>query len=563
VKLLISQYLRLLKERDELDALIPTLFQAMGIIPVSRPQTGVRQGGVDIAAVGPDPHDGQDKLFLVVVKRGNIGRSNWDSGPQSVRSSLNEIFDIYLHNNVHPEHRALPVSIWVCASGDLLQAVNENFSGYARSKESQAEIIFCGADRLSALIEQYLLNEDVFLGEDRNFLRKSLVLIGDTDYDLRDYHALLLSQLKISRDGAVSPQTETSFLAVLTRIHFALNILIAWGEDAENLKQPLEASERTLLWSWHAILKQDFRDNTKVWEKYAEIYTTYLKTALLYLKKASQYFNIKDGMSGVSSNSALIAVSIFRQIAILASVGVSAISQWETLEQMKPIIEWITDLLRAIIDNNHASSSPRLDENSIDINIAIIFFTIMGDIEFVKNWLRKLISKIVFTVRTKRNYPVSSDKLEDLAQVENETSDEGISMLKESWLIPSLAIWCVIFDMDNEYNYITQGIIKDNNDIDPQLWHPVVEAYDSFYFSESALDKGDTEVNIDFSGGILGTKERISNFKSSERYDVFHFSPALKKKLLGIELLACKHFRIPVPPALIYSYLTNSENSAE
>lgn len=565
MRLLIAQYLRLLKERDELDALIPTLFQSMGLTPISRPQTGARQDGVDIAAVGKDPSDGIEKLFLAVVKKGNIGRTDWSSGPQAVRPSLDEVFDVYLQNNVHPEHKTLPISIWVCTSGDLLQAVNENFVGYAKSKESLAEILFCGADRLAELIDQYLLNENLFLGEDRKFLRKALVLIGDMEYDLSDYHELLRSQLKISQNGEVESQSESQLQAALTRIHLALNILIAWGDDAKNHKQPFNAVERTLLWAWHAMFKLDLLDNKKIVEKYASIYSTYLRIALLYLRKVSQHFVTEDGMSKVSSDSALISISIFRQISILASVGISAfsIARGGDLEKIKPTIEEIAYLLCSIIANNQASSSPRLDDNSIDINLALIFFIINGDVDFAKEWLRNLVSKVYFAITKKQNYPISSDNLEELAQIEHGTFGEEKLMLGATWLIPSLVIWCTLLDMEEEYSCLTQKIIAPNSDLAPQLWHPIEDAYDNFYFGASALSQGETEVNINFELRLLEMKEKISRFRSVERFDIFKFSPALKKNLLGIELLACKHFRIPVPPMFIYSWLADGDNASE
>jgi hypothetical protein len=560
MKLLISQYLRLLRERDELDALIPVLFMSMGIIPISHPQIGVRQDGVDIAAVGKDPQDGQDKLFLAVVKKGDIGRKDWNSGPQAIRPSLDEIFDVYLQNNVHPEHKALPIVIWVCTSGNLLQSVNENFVGYAKTKEFKADIVFCGADKLSELIEQYLFNENIFLGEDRKLLRKALVLVGDIDYDLSDYHSLLLSQLATTHDGNVAPQTEAEFQAALTRIHLALNILIAWGDDAGNLKQPLLAAERTVLWTWHAIVKRDFLHSDRICEIFWAIYYTYFKISVGYLNKVGEYFVIKDGMSKVSSNSALISVSIFRQIAILSSIGITAIFMVKMgQERIQPTVERIAVLLRAIIENNRASSSPRLDGNSIDINLALIFFALNGDTDFAKAWLEDLISKLVFVFAKKRYYPISSDNIEDLAQIENDDSDKNSFHLKGTWLVPSVAIWCVLLNMEERYRYFVEELIIKSPDIDPQLWHPTKEAYEQFYFGNSVLALGDTEVPISFDKKISEMKERIRKFKKREGYDLFKFSPAMQQKFVALELLACMHFRIPIPPVLIYSFLTEEK----
>ena len=91
----------MLKESGELDSLLGDLLLSMGIEPISRAQIGVRQYGVDLAAVGPDPEDGvTKKLFLFTIKSGDINRSSWDAGKQGVRSSLNEIIDVYIPNHL-------------------------------------------------------------------------------------------------------------------------------------------------------------------------------------------------------------------------------------------------------------------------------------------------------------------------------------------------------------------------------------------------------------------------------------------------------------------------------
>ena len=72
MKLVIKEYLSQLKESGELDKLLPELLLFMGIEPISHPQIGVRQFGVDVAAV-----DNKSKvLYLFTIKQGNMSRSD-------------------------------------------------------------------------------------------------------------------------------------------------------------------------------------------------------------------------------------------------------------------------------------------------------------------------------------------------------------------------------------------------------------------------------------------------------------------------------------------------------
>jgi hypothetical protein len=77
---IVREFFRGLKERHELDAIIPELLTAMGYEVISRPMVGTRQYGADVAAIGTDD-DGIRKLFLFVIKKGDLTREEWDDSP--------------------------------------------------------------------------------------------------------------------------------------------------------------------------------------------------------------------------------------------------------------------------------------------------------------------------------------------------------------------------------------------------------------------------------------------------------------------------------------------------
>jgi len=106
LRLLLEDFLGLMREEGELDAFLPLLMSSMGHEVVYRPQKGPRQYGVDIVSVGKDEDD-VEKLFLWLVKCGDIGRADWNSGPQAIRQSIDDVGDVYLTSHVAPEHKAL------------------------------------------------------------------------------------------------------------------------------------------------------------------------------------------------------------------------------------------------------------------------------------------------------------------------------------------------------------------------------------------------------------------------------------------------------------------------
>lgn len=94
MKLILTDYLAGLKERDELDVLLPDLLSQIGMNILTYPQRGTSQKGVDVAAVGRMPEDEEDKVYLLSIKPGNLTHALWDGpGAQSLRASLNLILD--------------------------------------------------------------------------------------------------------------------------------------------------------------------------------------------------------------------------------------------------------------------------------------------------------------------------------------------------------------------------------------------------------------------------------------------------------------------------------------
>ena len=104
MKLIIKEYLSSLRERDELDAVLPDLLSQLGLNVYSRPGRGTRQDGVDVGAVGK--LDGEpEKVYLFTIKAGDLTRKSWNDGtPQAVRPSLEEIQDVYIPNKLPNEH---------------------------------------------------------------------------------------------------------------------------------------------------------------------------------------------------------------------------------------------------------------------------------------------------------------------------------------------------------------------------------------------------------------------------------------------------------------------------
>ena len=131
MKRLIREYIALLKEREELDAILPNLLRQMNFEVLSEPRRGTAQHGVDIPAVG-SLNAAQESVYLFSIKPGNLTHASWN-GPstQSLRQSLDKIIDVYIPTKLPVRYRELPIIICICIGG----VINEEVTLAARHGE--------------------------------------------------------------------------------------------------------------------------------------------------------------------------------------------------------------------------------------------------------------------------------------------------------------------------------------------------------------------------------------------------------------------------------------------
>jgi hypothetical protein len=568
MRLIISQFLRTLRERDEFDRLLPDLLLAMGYVPLAKPQTGVRQYGVDLAVVGKSPVDGMDEMLLLVIKQGDLGRRDWDNGePTSVRPSLNEVLDVYLTKLVAPEHSTLRKTIILATTGDLKQDVETNWTAFKEGNGAKAGFDFWGADKVSDLVERYLLDEHLFAPEDRADLRKCLALAADPDYDFRDFNRLLLRQLGLTAEGeAEDPDVAPKCLRkALRRIHLAASISAHWAQADGDSRQALWISERTILWAWHRVLLMKPEDQPKLHASIAAMWQSYTDAAARYFEVVSPHFHVRDGMAGYASEGAAFSIVLFEHIGLVSVIGLNCClthgESEEELERISANVKAVADSLCALIDNHGASASPRLDNHIIDISLALIFLFFAGRQEVARAWLSQIAQRLDYCFSTKSSFPVSTDSLEDLVEIEVGRGDASLTdkLMRTSWTLATVSAWCAMLGLDQIYLALTRGVADRYNNICAQLWHPV-QGWHSHWYFKSCLDEGEAEAPYVLLPSTSEMRRRIAEFLERDEYDWVKCSPSTPHGLWGIDFMACRHFRMPVPASAWYRLLDDVQH---
>ncbi|WP_353116574.1 hypothetical protein [Nitratidesulfovibrio sp.] len=560
MKLVIAEYLRTLKERDELDRLLPDLLIEMGYVPIARPQTGNRQYGVDLAARGTNPNSDTEELLLAVIKKGDIGRTEWDGGDQSVRQSINEILDVYLTSHVEPQDKGKHIHIVVVTNGELKQVVQASWTGFVSSIGAKAEVDFWGIDRLAALIERHLLDEHVFRDSERKLLRRSLALSGDSDYDRRDLHRLFLQSLDLTNSGGLSetPKTGKALVKAMRIVNLSAHAFASWALAEGDSRQGLLCMERALLWAWHRIqLCGNATRLSIITDVFPSFWIGYCVACKEYFERLQPYCYTKDSLSKKYYDSAELSMLSFEVIGVLSSIGLSQIlinpGDASPLQDRAAQAEIIADAIIGLIHNNKICGSPCLDRHSNDISLALTLLLLAGRKKDAVTWLKTLIRNVDYSYKTKRHIPVCSDSIDDLIDEGGWGSNEAAArLMNSSWTLATLAGWAAILKEKEHYTKLATGCKNDYPDTCVQLWHPDKDIYSHLYFCRSHFQCGASEAPIILPDNPGEWIEHMKTITRSPQEKIYEASPALQTGLAALDIIACRHFLTPVPPFFWY-----------
>lgn len=553
MKLIIKEYLSILKESKELDSLIPELLLSMNHEVISKAQVGVRQYGVDVASVGID-EDGVKKVFLFTIKEGSLGRRDWDSGSsQAVRPSLDEILDVYIVTYLSQEYKDIPIKIVVATGGDLKQDVQVNWKGYTDkySEVDKIEFDFWGGDKLSLLIEQHIFNEHIIPNNLRSSFRKTLALIGDVDYDLRDYFKYLD---EILFQNSLETKSDKEILKALRLVYLSLTILIYWTKNEDNLKHALLSSERTLLNMYGFLSANNLLKKRKFKEVFYKVYEKNILTAGEYSKKIYPLIEVENGLSYRGADFSQESLTLFEQLGILASYGSlyhsSAYINKTQAEFDYSEYKSIKEHIMLMIKNHKGLYNPVYDEHIIDISLAIHLLELWNEIEFIDEWIDNLISHIEFACFQGKYFPIDTNNFEDLVECNLGDSKETKEYIRTSTLIPTLAFWCVKLGLIENYQSLYRIANDIYEDTSLQIWFPDKNVEEYLYKTKASIESG-------YVFAPMKIKEEISQY--SEVLQKISESKALinleNTEIPILYFISSRHFKMPLFP----HFLINNE----
>jgi hypothetical protein len=514
-----------MREREELDRILPDLLRSMGFQLVKVAFRGEVENGVDIAAL--HRQNGADFLYLFQVKAGDITPDLWHAGSNSIRASLEDIADVDFAEGGNRRVSEAKRVVVVVHNGVLRENCRAKWNGFAKNYRHPLER--WGIDRLTTLVERYLTNEYLLPVDQRQLLRKTLEFIDVPDYDFRHCKELYSRFFNSLRKGSAAATIRKRF----STLRLLMAMVHKYSKDAGNLTPSVHLGERALLSAWNWIAQTGDRRPTCT-QELQRTYALWFGHCLEYLSRIEPAVLAPDGLCLVGMHEVIeYPARAFDTVQLLAVMLLSAV-EYGRVEIVRPL----TKLLVSCVSNNIAGCCrPQIDSHMNAIMTGMLALVSAGAGRLARHWLEELFGDLQLRVRAQRPLPELNNRL-DLV-VEYEATGEKPSPYSDesSLLIYSLFELCLLLDAAPIYDMCRETF----KETDLQVWYPPLD-YEILIYNEE-IRSGDTETSI-----VL--PETFAEFRShvEARYRTRDLPlQAARKSPAILMLLAARHFGTPVP----------------
>jgi hypothetical protein len=556
MKLILNNYIASLKEDKELDSLIQDILRQFDIEIVFQPRRG-RQYGVDIYAVGKDPIDEMKKVFLVTVKKGNLDRNNWQGSNQAIRQTLEEIVDVFIRNNLLPEHKNLPIKIIVAHNGINDPAIQQNFVAFA-DKNPNFEFVVWQLETLVNFTHEKLLNENVLSDESRKLFRKALINVDDPGYDLRHYRELIdnmISDLEYSKDATLKN------VRLLRKISLVNAITVSYCEDESDLRLAVKVSELTVCRLADFIVGNEENLN----ENYvAEFVAALFERANLlgrYIDKIKPVCKIKDGFSRYSFDSISYAHNVYEHLGMISLAGLEVLQLADLVKGKDTrLYEVLMDCALSysesvveMFNNNGVVFSPRLDSYCIEINLAFLLLHKLEQHENVRALIVQYNNQIIHAKLFSNIFPDFQNDFEKVYEREFFFDKRAEEKRTSSTILTTLIEWTLILNDSKGYKSFVDVGKQLFEKVDLILWFPDKETEKSMFKSNVMSDTGYNLTHIEPGEDFEAFRNlTIQEHEYNSPETNFYF---YREGLWAIALISMRHFRNYVFPSYMRSLM--------
>lgn len=520
MKLVLEEYLKTLREKDELDLLLCDLLLLDGYTSYNHPKTGERQYGVD--ALARKDND----TYLFVIKQKDIDRASWDSNQNSVRQSLNDIIDVYLKTMLPSQYKNDCIHIVVVTNGYLKASVQPNFNGYQQQHNKfegiPLNIEIWNIDDLVHLCDRVAFSEVLFDSNVQSILRKSLYYMDESDFSNRYFENMVDHYIDLFETNKNHNKVFTSFFTCIT-------LMSNWARNLKRYKIAIDLLEYCLIKIWQLMLNNGYfeKNNYVYWLN--RFIVLYKQNNDLYVQEIDEICEIKNAL--LHSHIIEDRLLIYEIIGRLSTYGLFNAYIGKTLEAQN-----ITDILIKLLNNNQQYKYPVYDNNIIELSLMFLLIK-----HCQHNDLSNLIECIIIGLLCPSYMPSPNDSLEEAIDIQSNNIKVSYDA---SILYNGLLEWTCIENMGDVYTKLQQHINKNYRGIACQTWQ-MNNDEESIMYSHNYAHLSGACIVFPTTVCLEEFKKCINASDDNINFDDFSFN---KYCNASIALIASRYYHQPVIP---------------
>ncbi|PIB53757.1 hypothetical protein [Pseudomonas sp. 2822-17] len=501
IQLVLSHYLSGLRERDELDALLPDLLQAMGHSVLSRAQVGVNQGGVDVMST-KENEEGGTEVFLFVIKFGNVGRSDFYGSQQAILPSILQASTEYLRNRLPEALRGFKKRIVLVSNGILKQDAQSDYAALSTQVTEMAPLCsldFWGMDQLSPLIEKYLFDDALLLEKGKSDLRAALAGLEDTHSSFSRFVRFVDDCLSAKEDDQdVSGNSRRNrFYKRAAAAAIGWAVLLVWAESEGNQKPGVLAGEYLLLRLWGESVKLGLQNEAQFTKRFETLAQLHADALLRYYERVMPSLLNRRNVLRYRPDHVLYMELICDELGRLGTMLLLFLA----LKVDRTRVVAIHSCLVSLINEHNGCFLPVYDGQAIDLSLAMGAILATGDTTSARFMLQECIDRFDTALRQKRIMPVDTDDLEDAMALYYGKETDRARFFQTTTLVPMLGTMAAVLGDQECLNQLSEEIVPRLKGVTKERWFP-----------QKALETlicSDTYVNT------VGISRSLSGFQQS------------------------------------------------
>ena len=545
--LIIGDYLRNLKERNELDILFILLLEQMGfkLIKSAQSSHGQPEYGNDITAIKGK------YLYIFQLKAGKDAKITSQSLTKrnGIFDSIKQAKYVDFKDFSKPNLKGMGKKIILVHNGEIDSNANRLLNGFivkefSNSNEFERWDIF----KLTEFVSKYLFNEYLLVyPEYKNLFKKSLAFIDVPENDFRHFKQLINNMLN---DFPI--YTPTKFRKLISTFSMIAMMILHYSKESNNLEPAKECLTFLMLNTWGWILKNKHENKIVVKREFFKLCLIHFQMVEQFLSKTISIAKGKDGLfseKGGYFEQIGYPLRSFEYIGYLIYQYYSYSFYFRDKIDIDKIKKNFLVLINEIIDNNSSFLRPILDYHSIPILMIIKFFIDNDETNFAADYIKLVLNNLALIKRYSKRLPELRNNLDSLIEFcATHTRPESYTD-SSSYLINMLFEIIVLLDRKDIFDEFWKFIIED--ELKLLVYYPPEDIVENEHiiFQKELFEEGSSDVYNEFNP--LNNNENLTDFdkfkKKIKKIKKIKYRTD-KQGFYHLRLLAHLYFKTPFFP---------------